>query len=313
MNNWGGTLALRKSLPLKVTIKRGLEGGLGLKTQRKKGQAVRSTTSNKSVHSRAKRGDVRRAAVRAGKRRKHSSMKLYYFLLMLLIVATGITLSFTVFFHIQTITVEGTAMYDHEKVVEVAGIKIGQNLFLCDTDKAEERLETNLPYIEKASVLRRLPTGIHIKIEEAKAAGQVDIEGRYALISDKGKVLEVMTAAKDNVPEITGLGVNEAKEGFNLAFVREQDKETLFELFGAIKSYGFGGKINRVEFASTSDIILLFDNRIKIKLGAPTTINYKLEFARRVIDEKIGINEKGTLDLSLLSSTSEKASFIPEE
>lgn len=285
-----------------------------MKSRGNAGQAVRSTSSsNRNISPGAKREEAKRVTARKGKRRRHSSMKLYYFLLMLLIVATGVTLSLTVFFHIQAITVEGSSVYSNEKVIEVAGIEIGQNLFLCDTGKAEKRLEVQLPYIENAQVSRKLPTRISIKIEEAVVAGQMASEDKFILISETGKVLEILPEKRENVPVISGLEVKEAAVGFGLSFVREQDKEALIDLQKGLKDNGFVDKINHIEFVSSSEIVVLYDNRIKMKIGTPVEINYKLEFARRVLDEKISSHEKGTLDLSLLSGKSEKATFIPEE
>lgn len=238
-------------------------------------------------------------------------MKLYYFLLMLLIVATGITLSLTVFFHIQTIDVEGICIYENEKIIEVAGIEIGQNLFLCDTDKAEKQLETQLPYIENAEVTRRLPTGINIFVEEAVLAGQVCLDSGYALISETGKVLEILPERRDGLLVIYGLEVAQAVEGGKLDLIREQDKQSLFDLQKALLHNGIE-KINHIEFVGSSEVFVLYDSRIRIKIGTPTALNYKLEFAKRILEEKIGAHEKGTLDLSLLSSNSEKASFIPD-
>lgn len=278
------------------------------------GQANRSdSSSNRKVSYRANREEAKRVVARKGRRRRRSSMKLYYFLLALLIVATGVTLSLTVFFHIQTITVEGSGIYSDEEIIEVAGVEIGRNLFLCDAGKAEKRLEVQLPYIENAAVVKKLPTGINIKIEEAVIAGQVAFEGNFILIREKGKVLDILPEEKENVTVVLGLEVKGADKGYRLSFAREQDKESLFDLQKAIKTNGFADKINYIEFVSSSEIVLLYDNRIKMKIGAPSAVNYKLEFAKRVIDEKIGSEERGTLDLSLLSSKSEKASFIPEE
>ena len=53
-----------------------------------------------------------------------------------------------------------------------------------------------------------------------------------------------------------------------------------------------------------------YQNRIKILLGNIAQVDYKIKFAKRIIDKNIDKNEKGTVDLTSLQSNS-KVYFYP--
>lgn len=296
-------------------------------------------------------GQNRTAAARKKKRRRRYSLKLYYFILMLFVVGTGIILSLTVFFRVEKIEVVGNNLYDIDTVIKTSGLSTGKNLFLSDTGKAQIQLETGLPYIETAKVSRHLPGTLVITLQETAAFAAIQLQSGHALISESCKVLELINEGngqeqgngeqgqgeeeqenlqqqrneeqeqnkeeRDNrqyggaIMLIKGIKVSEATPGYPVVFENEGDKLSLIDLIEAIKSNEFD-KIDWIEFVDSTEINMMYDNRIKIRVGTPTVLDYKLQFAKHILTNNIGPNEKGTINLTLLTGDSDKVFFIAD-
>ena len=53
---------------------------------------------------------------------------------------------------------------------------------------------------------------------------------------------------------------------------------------------------NSLDFSNISDIMIMYDGRLEIKVGSMNDIEYKLKFINKVINENISEHEKATLD-----------------
>ena len=51
-----------------------------------------------------------------------------------------------------------------------------------------------------------------------------------------------------------------------------------------------------IDFTDISDIIILYDGRLKIKIGNTNDVIYRLKFIKEVIDKNISPHERATID-----------------
>lgn len=92
-------------------------------------------------------------------------------------------------FGVKTIRVEGTAKRTPEQVAALAGVESGKNIFRIDMEAAKLRILQD-PWIEKATVTRKLPSTITIEVTEREAAAAVTIGSDVYLCTHEGELFK---------------------------------------------------------------------------------------------------------------------------
>lgn len=253
----------------------------------------------------------KRTAYEKRKRKVERNRKILgIFMCATIVLVTALVLSLTVFFKIDTITVKGDSIYDETQIINASGVTKGGNLFLCDLQRASQGVRKNLPYIARADVKRKIPSTIIIDISASKAYIAVETASGIALADKEGKILEFVSGdkASGKVIKLNAGTVFSAKLGENVFDSnngedagKEQKKkaEILKEIFDAIDKSGLE-KITSIDIKSSSDIYIVYQNRLKLSIGSVSDIEYKLKSAVEIIKKEDEINpkEKGEIFLS---------------
>lgn len=114
--------------------------------------------------------------------------------LLLLLTAAAIVMM-TIFFKVNTISVEGAEKYSAEEITNALDISKGDNLYLWNKMKVQEHLLEKLPYLDSVRIRRHLPDALVLTVTECRAAAAVKAEdGSYYYISSTGKILEQSTS-----------------------------------------------------------------------------------------------------------------------
>jgi cell division protein FtsQ len=123
-------------------------------------------------------------------------------------------------FAIRDITVKSSgAHFTKTMIVDMSGVKTGDNLFKTHTGKAAERLEKD-PYVAGAKVERKIPGTIAITIDEREENYAMDIGGRFAILDWSGMVLRLDDKAPE-LPLIEGIETEKAVTGAAVKAARE--------------------------------------------------------------------------------------------
>ncbi|MEE2745457.1 MAG: cell division protein FtsQ/DivIB [Pseudomonadota bacterium] len=101
-----------------------------------------------------------------------------------MIVAASIQNNFVV----KKIVVDGMLQTDRKKLANVLNLYRGSPILTFDASAALERV-TNLPWVERAIIERRLPNIIRVKLMERRAMALWQNKGEFALIDYKGKII----------------------------------------------------------------------------------------------------------------------------
>lgn len=252
------------------------------------------------------------ARQRARKRRRHRRHVLVFFysFLFLAVLGAAVVLSLTVLFKITDVDVAGSSRYSQEQIVEASGIRTGDNLFRFRTGQAAETIRQKLPYLGTVRVSRKFPARVLISVQEEKIWGAVKTGGRYVILGESGRALESAPSPPKNCTELRGLSVKEAKVGSAVKFADTDQLELCKSIMGAIQKSGVS-KVTAVDFSQKARIRFVYDGRVTVDLGVPTDLDYKLAFAKSLLKNNIKPTEKGTLNLSVASSTN-RAYFDPD-
>lgn len=275
--------------------------------------------SEKRVKEREER-DARRDAARAARRKPASPMrrKLIRILSTIAIVAVilivGIVLSLTVLFKTQSYEVIGNTLYPEEDIISTCGISKGENIFLAAKGPAEDRIVERFPYIESARVSFSLPDTIRIEVVQARESYLFKVsDTEYLIVSSRGCVLNRTTAPPDYLPVFIGPKLTSGEVGKDVVYEDDTVMEIIKSITRVFDDYGYQG-ITEIDATDTAAITFTYDGRIKVKLGIPEDLSYKIRTAMTIITGNIDVNpasrQQGILDVSRCNVT--KRSYFKE-
>lgn len=244
-------------------------------------------------------GEAARAAngVRHRKRKKRS-YTLYYLLLLFFVLISGITLSLTVFFNIETITVSGSSLNSAEQIIKQSGIQKGDNLFRINPEKAEQLLKNHLQNIDSVQVERKFPSSLLIRVVDALPTYYVAEEDGYTVISAGHRVLGIcLTAEQVTAPiRLEGVTVSELQKG---DFIDSADEKlTLLERLNQAAEENEVANITAINLSNEVDLSIEVENRLTVRLGNSTELSYKIKFAKKIIETELDAEEVGVIDAS---------------
>lgn len=302
--------------------------------RRKKAEQAKKTTSQSARRSSG-------TPHKKGKSKSRSKLVsvLTYAMMIFAFAALMVTLSLTVFFKIDSIKVTyiGAEYYSEDSIITLSGIEEGENIFSVPADKIEEKIEENMPYIEKCEVKRSFPTGINIKVTGAQPAGIVTLQtGMRIVISEEGKTLETLppevsesdageavsdtdSSATDiphddssvfvdvsKLPVIIGLNITKGMEAGKYIEVDDETAlPTLKQLVELLEAYELPP--TKIDM-SAGNLYSYYDGRIEIKLGSGSQLEAKIKMAHEIILSRLSAYDSGRVDVT----NPAKSYFTPE-
>lgn len=272
-----------------------------------------------------KRKDPAKAKTPAKKQEKRKPLSptqrkiiriLSYGAIIAVVLIVGVVLSLTVLFKTQVYEVTGNTKYAEEEIIETCGIGKGENIFLAPKGPAENRLKKKFPYVEDANVSFRIPDTIRIAIVEADEGYLVKVSDKeYLMISTKGRILNQVTdPSAYDLPIFIGPKLTSGEIGDYVSYEDETVLDMIESITQTFADNGYQG-ITEIDATNTADISFTYDDRIKVKLGIPEELDYKVRTAMTIINENLDKNQTGTitgvLDVSRCNST--KRSYFSEQ
>jgi cell division protein FtsQ len=186
-------------------------------------------------------------------------------------------------FALTAIDFVGNEQRTSEKLSAETGLSLGANIFIVDLDEARARLLAD-PWIAEATVTRRLPGALLVRVTERKAAAIVALGETYLATADGEPFKVIEPGDPVDLPVITGLTPNA------LADDREGAMRTLRRAIDLAFEYEHGGLARR---AALEEVHVALDGSLalvvgqdgtRLLLGAPP-FRRKLEQAARVVAE----------------------------
>lgn len=240
---------------------------------------------------------------------------LLVFTLLCMVAVTAVMCVFLVF-KVRTIQVTGDLVYEESAILDVCGYQVGDNLALLTTAEQEDALESQLPYIEEAQVIRHFPNTLEIHVTAAQKAACVQSGSQWFNVSYSGKILESVAAPEDGVLQVTGLTLTDPAPGAQLQ-AQDEDYQSAYDtIFAVLEQRGAAGDFVSLDLTDLYNITMNYQDRIQFQLGSTVELAYKINYGLDLVtgrenQEYIGSDETGTLDLSLAGDT--KQAYFTEE
>jgi cell division protein FtsQ len=111
-------------------------------------------------------------------------------------------------------------------------------------------------------------------------------------------ILEINPAIKrPDLPVVKGLKFDTFKVGEKLKIENKEQLSATTLLIGEIKDAGMLSMVSEIDVADLSNIKLKIKEGIKANLGGTDKLNYKINFARSIIEDIKKQNLKGTIEM----------------
>ncbi|MBQ4578839.1 MAG: FtsQ-type POTRA domain-containing protein [Clostridia bacterium] len=247
-------------------------------------------------------------------------------LLCLILTVVAMILAATIFFKIETVTLTGDTRYSQQYVADASGLKIGDNLVLFDKISVKAGIYEACPYLDTVQIRRRYPSGIEIIVTECEPVAVLQDEkaeipdpedetktvtiGQTGgwLMDRNGKLLErIPYSQPTELTRIYGLTLVEPKIGKTVEILQEDTKKPLFLLLNTAEDDGILQDIGGMDFSEPYAIRFNYLDRFVVKVGSTEDLELKMRYLHLIVEEKLGSNAAGTLDLSDVQT----ARFIP--
>ena len=249
-------------------------------------------------------------------------------LLCLILTVVAMILAATIFFKIETITLTGNTRYSQQHVAEASGLKLGDNLVLFDKISVKEGIYDACPYLDTVQIRRRYPSGIEIIVTECEPVAIIQDEKAEVpdpkdetktitigntgcwLIDRNGKLLErIPYSQSSELTRIYGVTLMKPEIGKSAEILQEDTKKPLFLLLNTAEDDGILQDIGGMDFAEPYAIRFNYQGRFVVKLGSTENLDVKMRYLHLIVEEKLGSNAAGTLDISDVQT----ARFIPND
>ncbi len=245
------------------------------------------------------RDEVRSRKKKRLKRRRAIRKALLSFVLLLVVGIIGLVLALTVFFKVDTIKVKGSKTYPQKIILENCGVETGDSLLLANEEQIAKTLTASLPFVGSVTIERDLPSTLVINVTDTYSAAAISYKGNFILLNENGKVLDSDAAIlSEGVPVVTGIETESFKESETITFKTKENGDILIELLKAVTKAGITG-LTEIDVTDTSDIFMIYNDRIKILVGSSVNLETKILRAAAAIERENEINqyEIGVLDL----------------
>lgn len=228
------------------------------------------------------------------------------FVLLFFLAGVIAALCLTVLFPVKIITVTGNTRYDAEQIIAASALATGKNLFLSPADQAAGRIQSQLPYIGKAAVIRRLPDTLEIQVEEEGPSAAYRTGNGFLLVNSGGKILERSADPPEGMLQIEGMEPSDGREGQQIAFADPSKGQLLEQLRQQIDSYHL--QVESIDLTDAVDIRFVIENRILVEFGSASDLEYKMTHLVTALKD-IQPDVTGTLNLKWWTSSKKDAYF----
>jgi len=130
--------------------------------------------------------------------------------------------------HLQYVDIEGNRMLSWEDVMQSAQIETGMLMSELDADSVGQAL-SQLPLIHSATVEKKFPSSLYIKLQEASPVLSVLDGGKATIYSEKGVALPFSVATAMRLPVLESASVDHVKQVAEFLMTMKSVDDGLYE------------------------------------------------------------------------------------
>ena len=238
-------------------------------------------------------GKINRTKEIEKKKRKKKKSTLILVMLVLIVGGISAYLLTSPSFSIQEISVKGNKQLSAQKVMQLAEIQKGDNIFSKIGIVMKVRLKQN-GYIEDAQINKIYPNKVEIEVKERNKQFQIKLEtDGYIYIDEQGYILEY-GVDKLEIPTIIGMNIKQTDVGIlHRIEQRDLDKmENILQIREQCRNIEIADKITQIQ-VKDEYIVSLENDGIAINLGDCTNLKNKMYYVNAIMKQEAG--NRGTI------------------
>jgi len=256
---------------------------------------TRRTTANRRKSGRSSSRqhllelNVRTASIKRQRRTRLGGLlwKVSTLVIFIALVAVGVRVASEKFFYnnpeysLRHLVTHLHDVMTEEELINLTGLKPGENLFLLDIDRAKKKLDT-LPEVRSVSIERRLPDTVEVGIERRlpvflistpedggsdSAASETFVPGKSFLCDRDGIIMQPSRLSDEflHLPVLTGLGKADMVPGKKLEEDRLTSAVALNEALSEIPEESF--RIRSVDVSKPYAIVVTDVSNARFTFG----------------------------------------------
>lgn len=237
-------------------------------------------------------------------------------LVTILAVVIAIVMGLSIFFKIETITVEGTDKYSPWSVSQASGLESGDSLLFFGRAGAAGNIIQQLPYIKTVRFQITLPGTVNILVEESPMAYCVeDTQGNWWYMTSQGRLIEQVSSADATV--IKGLQITSPVAGEMATAAEDQSGLTTgadrlraaLEICCLLEENEILGQAASVDVSKLQGVEVWYGDQYQIELGDTQRLDYKITAACQAI-RQMSSYQRGVLDASF-TTFPDRVGYMP--
>jgi len=230
-------------------------------------------------------------------RRRRKNMTGYYILVAVLAAGIAASLSVTLLFNVHEVVIRGMqgTQYSETELIESSGISRGDNLVRMKTEKIREKMLNDLTFIDDVKVSRNFPGTVELDITPSRGIAYIECQGGYMLISENWRIIGHAEHPEDkSLIVVDGFDAQSNEEKTTMSSSDPDKDKALMDIMSEIRDQNLQHMVS-IDISDKYDIVLNYDNRIKIKIEKADDIEYKLRYAYKILTDELRENKSGYL------------------
>lgn len=199
-----------------------------------------------------------------------------------------------------------SSYYTDDEIIEASDVDLGVGLFQLSLSKISEKITTELPYIGKAEVKRKLMSTLEITVTDTSAAYGIESNGKFIVLDEKFKVLGVESFLPQGASKLVGVEFNTLENGKIAEFSDSTDSIRLLTLVNACKEGGLTN-ITKYDIENVANVKIVINSRITVTFGTLTDIDEKVFITDVTLDRELKENANAHL---IIDATSTDRSYV---
>jgi len=171
------------------------------------------------------------------------------------------------YFLVSFIEIQGAKRLDKKDIIDISGIKTGDNIFGIDLKAVSERL-TSRPWIKSADVERKLPDAILINIQEREPVALAKVGEKLFLVDKDGTCFKCLTEKEQfSAPVISGIETNSHDPKGDNELPATVDRSRMADALKIIKMSRHGvralgfNNISQIDFPNDHTVVIYTADR----------------------------------------------------
>ena len=193
--------------------------------------------------------------------------RIFVFTVFAIVVCLCIAL-FTPLFGISEVRVVGNKLIPAEEIVAGSGIELGENVFRFSKKKALKGVSA-LTYVEGATIKRKFPAKVEIRIQEAKPGLVFDTPTEFVVCTMGGRVLEKTDDVTEiSAPLVFGIDVKSAEPAKRIQTADSDALKMNLEHIGCFYDTEHWEQIDEFYVGDISNFMLVMKSGMKVTFGS---------------------------------------------